>query len=219
MTALVQTPFRRLSAWWKRLARDPWSDRVDWKYDADTGGTIQMDELDIDSPNVAHANCYRGTLGWVIRLFLNELPIDPKDFAFVDFGSGKGRALLVASEFDFPNIVGIEFCPELHEIALKNVANLADDKRRRVRTLLQDVMTYDLPPQGVVCYLYNPFRPPLLDEAISRIAAHGRAGHEVYAIYINPKHRDSFERDGLFEPIFEHKKGVTYRYRGGKSNA
>jgi SAM-dependent methyltransferase len=212
--AAVALPFRRLSSWWRRLARDPWSDRVDWQYDADTGGTIQMGELDIDSPNVAHANCYRGTLGWVIRLFLERLPIDHRDFAFVDYGSGKGRALLVASEFAFPAIVGIEFCAELHEIALRNLANLPDERRGRIQALLQDATTYDLPDADVVCYLYNPFRPPLLDAVIARLAAHGRAGHRVFAVYINPKHRDSFERGGLFEPIFEHKKGVTYRFRG-----
>ncbi len=207
---------RRLSALWRRLARNPFSDRIDWKYDADTGGTIQMDELEIDSPNAAHANCYRGTLGWVIRLFLKELPVAHRDFAFVDFGSGKGRALLVASEFDFPDIIGVEFCPQLHEIALRNIERLPEDRRRngRVQSLLQDVTAYDLPPRNLVCYLYNPFRPPLLDQAIARIAAHGRAGFQVYAVYINPKHRDAFERGGVFEPIFEHKKGVTYRYRG-----
>ena len=42
-------------------------------------------------------------------------------FAFVDMGSGKGRALLVASELPFAKIVGVELSQELHQIAEENV--------------------------------------------------------------------------------------------------
>jgi hypothetical protein len=38
-----------------------------------------------------------------------------EDYTFVDFGSGKGRALLLASEYPFKRILGLEFSPELTE--------------------------------------------------------------------------------------------------------
>src|SRR5689334_23652607 len=35
-------------------------------------------------------------------------------FTFVDIGSGKGRVLLMAAEYPFPHIIGVELLPELH---------------------------------------------------------------------------------------------------------
>ena len=48
------------------------------------------------------------------RKVLASLQIAFHDYTFIDFGSGKGRALLLASEFPFKRIIGLEFSPELH---------------------------------------------------------------------------------------------------------
>ena len=196
---------------WTRLLPSPWRDRVDWKYGADTGGVIPAAELESASPNLAFATCYRGTLGWVIRHFIRRLPADLAPYTFVDFGSGKGRALLVASEFAFADIVGVEFSPALQAIAQDNIARLSPRNRGRVRSILGDAAHFALPASDLVCYLYNPFGPPVFDAVVARIAAHARAGHEVFVIYINPRHRDVLERSGAFETIFRHRKGVIYR--------
>ena len=190
-----------------------WRDRVDWKYNADTGGTIQMAELDVTAPNAAFATCYRAALGWVIRRFIRQLPIDPAQFTFVDLGSGKGRALLVAAEFDFSSVVGVEFCAALHETALANIAHLPAARRAggRVRSVLGDATEFPLPQTDLVCFLYNPFGPPVIDAVAERLAAHCDAGFRVFVIYINPRHRDVFERAGRFETIYEHNKGVIFR--------
>ena len=60
---------------------------------------------------------YVATTASLIYEILNSLALPPDTFAFVDMGSGKGRALLVASEFAFAKIVGIELSPHLHRIA------------------------------------------------------------------------------------------------------
>src|SRR5689334_18955153 len=44
---------------------------------------------------------YVATTASLIYEILNSLALPPNTFAFVDMGSGKGRALLVASEFSF----------------------------------------------------------------------------------------------------------------------
>jgi len=196
---------------WTRLLPSPWRDRVDWKYGADTGGIIPAAELDAETPNLAFSNCYRATLGWVIRLFIRRLPVDVARCSFVDFGSGKGRALLVASEFAFQRVLGIEFSPALHAVALDNIARLPARRRARVRSILGDAMQFALPQGNLVCYLYNPFGPPVFDAVMERIAAHARSGHDVFVIYINPRHRDLVEHSGAFETVFEHRKGVIYR--------
>src|ERR1700691_5447899 len=46
--------------------------------------------------------------------------IDLSEFVFVDLGSGKGRTLLMASDYPFQRIVGVELLPALHETAKGN---------------------------------------------------------------------------------------------------
>jgi tRNA G46 methylase TrmB len=49
------------------------------------------------------------------RRVLRSLPLrDHSDYTFVDLGSGKGRMLLIASEFPFRRIVGVEMRRDLH---------------------------------------------------------------------------------------------------------
>src|SRR5262249_16864475 len=64
---------------------------------------------------------YVATTASLIYEILASLELQPDTFAFVDMGSGKGRALLVASEFAFARIVGIELSPQLHRIATENI--------------------------------------------------------------------------------------------------
>ncbi len=52
---------------------------------------------------------------------ISSLLIDYRQFVFVDFGFGKGTALLLATEFPFKRIIGVEFSPELHRIAEENI--------------------------------------------------------------------------------------------------
>jgi hypothetical protein len=54
--------------------------------------------------------------------FRKKLNIDPRNFTFIDFGSGKGRVLLIAAGLPFKAVVGIEFSRELHEIAVQNIS-------------------------------------------------------------------------------------------------
>jgi tRNA G46 methylase TrmB len=73
-------------------------------------------------PSIAHEHtqeihAYHAVPAWLIRETLNSIPLQPNVFAFIDMGSGKGRALLVASEFPFARIVGVEISRELSGIA------------------------------------------------------------------------------------------------------
>src|SRR5271155_1080663 len=86
-------------------------------------------------------NTTSGTVGWRARLLgLFHSPYQPTDpalfhemmaslstfiafdtFTFIDIGSGKGRTLLMASEYPFRKIVGVELIQELHRAAAENL--------------------------------------------------------------------------------------------------
>src|SRR5579863_10298253 len=45
-----------------------------------------------------------------------------EEFAFIDLGAGMGRAVLLASEMPFREVIGVELNPTLARIARRNLA-------------------------------------------------------------------------------------------------
>lgn len=84
--------------------------------------------------------------------------IDFQDFTFIDLGSGKGRTLLMASEFPFRRIVGVELLPELHQVAVRNIAvfSSAEQKCRTMGSVCCDARDFVFPPEPLLLYLFDP---------------------------------------------------------------
>ena len=57
-------------------------------------------------------SAYQPTEPALFHEMLAALNITFEDFTFIDLGSGKGRALLMASDYPFLRIVGVELLPE-----------------------------------------------------------------------------------------------------------
>ena len=110
----------------KSLRPTSQASEFDSEYGVDTDGRFEgwtyLSDLDIASPNWIDGNDYAAVEPARFRLVLSSFNIAFEDFTFVDFGSGKGRALLLASEFPFTRILGLEFSPELHRSAEGNRA-------------------------------------------------------------------------------------------------
>src|SRR6188508_1333404 len=88
----------------------------DWKYGTDTRRMIDAGDLETESENKSRAVQYQATKAWPFLKLLRAIQV-PRDGIFVDFGSGKGRALLIAADYGFKRSVGIEFSPQLCAIA------------------------------------------------------------------------------------------------------
>lgn len=85
--------------------------------------------------------------------------LDFGDFAFIDLGSGKGRTLLMASDYPFRRIVGVELLPALNQIAQQNLAQYKSDSQKcfALESICADASTWPLPDGPLVIYLFNPF--------------------------------------------------------------
>ena len=75
-------------------------------------------------------------------------------FTFVDIGCGKGRALLLAEEYPFRKIIGVEFSRRLAKIA---AANAAKSARSASQWFTPTPANFNFPPEPLVVFLYNPF--------------------------------------------------------------
>jgi hypothetical protein len=161
------------------LARDRRSMRIlekrerefDRRHNIDTAGIVRLQRLDIASDNRAFGNRYQGTTPDVLRAMIRGLDVELGEHIFVDYGSGKGRALFVASEFPFRRIIGIEFSPELDTVAKRNIQTFRSDRQlcHDIEAICIDAAAYDLPAEPAVLYFNNPFEEPVLRKVIARI--------------------------------------------------
>jgi len=80
------------------------------------------------------------------------------DFTFIDLGSGKGRTLLMAADYPFRRIVGVELLPALHAIAAANVKEYKSESQKcsAIDVLCGDAAEYEFPLEPILLYLFNP---------------------------------------------------------------
>jgi len=165
---------------------------------------VTLDKLEIDSPNKAGGGIYAGTEPKYFRTILNSLEIDFERFHFIDFGSGMGRALFLASEIPFKKIIGVEFSRELHQIAEKNIKSFTQRKRacNDIESVCEDAMEYLLPLEPTVYYFFNPFNRELFGRVIANIERSlAQSPRETYVIYMNPVNNDLFVNSAAFKQI------------------
>jgi len=112
-----------------------------------------------------------------------------RDFTFLDLGSGKGRTLLMASDYPFQRILGVELLPTLHQIAQENLRAYKNDSQRcfALESVCADATTFLFPEEPLVIYLFNPLGEPALRRVVSKLEQSVRANpRPVYVLYYNP---------------------------------
>jgi hypothetical protein len=182
--------------------RRPMDRRFDAQFSVDTGGVTHLSTLRIDSADrqegVNHLAIDPVEMARALALLPPRLP----ELAFVDLGSGKGRAVLLASLHPFRRIIGVEFAPALHKIALTNVARFPRDQQRcaQIELVCGDAGTFDLPPGDTVIFLYNPFGAAVMRKVVARtVASLHAAPRPLYVVYTNPFHADAWTEAGFEE--------------------
>lgn len=94
-----------------------------------------------------------------------------QDYRFVDLGCGMGRALLLASEYPFRQVVGVELDPKLVDIARTNVERWMISGRAKAPIAVhqQDVLEYAFPVPPLLIFLYNPFGARIFSQMLERL--------------------------------------------------
>jgi SAM-dependent methyltransferase len=142
----------------------------DLRYGTDTHRPVAVEALDTDSENKPHAVHYQPTKARPFLRLLGRLSL-PVESGFVDFGSGKGRALLLASQYGFRRVVGVEFSHRLCEIARMNAVRFAKHSptKNSIEVIEADVASFTVAPDLNIFYLYNPFAAPVLAKVLANI--------------------------------------------------
>jgi SAM-dependent methyltransferase len=124
----------------------------------------------------------------IIRKALTQIP-EPQNCHFLDIGCGKGRPLLIAAEFGFLTITGIEMSPTLARHARRNVAAFMRHHypTAHIEVVAGDALTYRLPDDDLIIFLYHPFGEQLMMRLRVRIETLLRTSDQnLYVVYYNP---------------------------------
>ena len=164
----------------------------DTRFGVDTGGPVPIWRLKIGSENAKYGVLYQPTPEEDLKSAVLFLGIDPKRFTFVDLGCGKGRTLVIASQLGFSKIIGVEFAPELGEVARSNLAKLAI---RNASVVDRDAARFSIPDGDIVVYMFNPFGKEVMDPVVNNLRRHSTG--DIYVIYNEPKCADSLDTSGF----------------------
>jgi SAM-dependent methyltransferase len=142
---------------------------------------------------------------------LHELTLcDFRDFIFVDLGSGKGRAILMASDYPFRRVIGVEILPELHRLAEQNIGKYKNESQQcfAIQSICSDATDFVFPVEPTVLYLFNPFPEAGLQRTIENLEKSlGIHPRVAYVLYHNPVHDDVLREYGFLTKI-----GGTHQY-------
>jgi SAM-dependent methyltransferase len=119
----------------------------------------------------------------------DQTTLNFRDFTFVDLGSGKGRTLLMASDYPFRRIVGVELLPSLHQIAQQNLRQYKSESQKcfALESICGDATAFPFPDDPLLIYLFNPFPESGMRQVVANLEQTLRAHpRPVYVLYHNP---------------------------------
>jgi SAM-dependent methyltransferase len=173
----------------------------DWDYRVDTtSATVGWRERLLGQFHSA----YQPTEPALFKEMMATLKIDFREFTFIDVGSGKGRVLLMAADYPFRRILGIELLPALHRVAQENLNAYKSDSQQcfALETVCGNARKFIFPVEPIVLYLFNPLPEPALIEMMTNLDHSLRQfPRVVYLLYHNPLLEHVVARHPAFDKI------------------
>jgi SAM-dependent methyltransferase len=186
---------------------------IDYDFDHRVNTTWAAPTLPMRLREIFTRGKYQPSEPELFHTILCALQVNFERFTFIDLGSGKGRTLLMASDYPFRKVVGAEIIPELHEIAVQNLARYESEQQKcfALEAWLGDAREFPLPPEPMVLYLFNPFPADILRDVLLRLQQSlGEIPRETYVIYHNLIHEDVFQSMGFLRAVHRTEQYAIY---------
>lgn len=187
---------RRLPVYlsWRRFERRNRREHLenlefDARYGTDTAEEMWLTAAGVAPHDVIRGNAqYRPTWTSAFRRVMKLLSIEHDRFTFVDYGSGKGKVMLLAADYPFQQIVGVEYAPVLHEIAQRNCFVYRGDQQRCrcLVPVLGDATSFEPPETPLVCFFFNPFDGATMAAVVAALGRSlERSPRDAFLVYLN----------------------------------
>jgi 16S rRNA G966 N2-methylase RsmD len=188
----------------------------DYKYKVETINTIMLDELEIDSPNKVHGRYYEGTNAYLFKKAFSHIKVDVPNSCLVDFGSGKGKVMLMAAERGFRKVIGVEFSIELVEICRRNIETFKQKTKSKTEfeVVHMDAAEYEIPSEANLLFFSNPFDEMLIAKVIDKILRSLEMyPREIVVVHLFPQGNMAFVNHPRFHLEYESKNGFVFRLK------
>jgi 16S rRNA G966 N2-methylase RsmD len=120
---------------------------------------------------------------------LERIPLEKSKSTFVDYGAGKGRAVVVAATLPFKRVIGIELSAALLEAAKNNVGKMRYKRAASVELYQMDATQYVVPKDVNMIFFYNPFKGQALKKVVDNIYdSYQQYPRKIYIIFFNNDH-------------------------------
>lgn len=143
-----------------------------------TSGLIPGRFLKTGHAHDRHSTAYFGVAPSVFHALLKRWqqtrPIARiEQFTFLDLGAGMGRAILLAAEYPFHKVIGVELNPILARIARRNLSRWRMAGRVRSPAIITcgDAVSARRPKGPCLVFLFNPFGESVMRRLLKRLAA------------------------------------------------
>ena len=182
----------------------------DLEFGVRTSGLVAGRHLNVGHRHDRYTTAYYAIAPSVFQGILvrwrRSRPVAPLDaYTFIDLGAGMGRALLLAAQYPFRAVAGVELHPTLARIARSNLALWRAAGRIRVPTRVhcRDAGSFPLPAGPCLVFLFNPFAAPVMRRLL-RTWSQNRAAREgpVDILYVNDEQRNVLACAPGFERLF-----------------
>lgn len=191
----------------------------DARFGTDTAEEIALVDAGVPSELAAQANSvYRPIWPALFYRTMDRLNLDLSSYNFIDYGSGKGKAMLLAADYPFREIIGIEFAPALHKIAEENCRIYHSPHQRcfTLAPLLADARALPLPPGDLVCFFFNPFDLETLRQVLVKVDQQAMCRtSDIVIVYCNLRNvseaGDAFDALQTFTLSFASKRALIFR--------
>jgi hypothetical protein len=152
------------------------------RYGVRTSGRLILDGHDAESI------CYIAVKWGQLPSVLPRKSVTSQD-AFIDLGSGMGRAVLeAAANYPFARVIGVELSQELNDIACQNLATTKRRLRcRNIDLVCADLREYELPDDVTVIFVNNSIRGSIFYRMLDEFTASmSRNPRRLRFVYSNP---------------------------------
>jgi predicted RNA methylase len=186
----------------------------DRKYGVRTSGYISLATTSFDPAKLHNATRYGPVNAWAFRWILNQLCLS-KSLRFADLGCGLGRPCILAAEYGFSKVTGVELASDLCAVARENISiwrSGASPGAPSVSIVQGDVLDYCGQTDDDVFFMFRPFEWEFFCTVLKKLADRAFVGARCITVIYSERmmlprsFAEAFSHDHRFRKVYEGSK-------------